>query len=106
MSNLSKVFKDAKKYLWDGSYYGGGTRFICIAIDRTSSTNHYKETAKEIILERLEDGTVESYLICSLKIPAKEIHGDYTKLQQYRKAWLDELEKEFKINKILYPFVI
>lgn len=103
INNVSDVFREAKKHLWDGKrYYGSGHEFICHAIHAVWESPHEFLLAKraiEIIQHRLGKGvfdenyTVTAYLHHVLGLPYEELTNE--KVQKYRKDWLTALEKEF-----------
>lgn len=105
INNVSDVFREAKKYLWDGegSYCSAGDEFICHAIDYTDVWESLyscvlTEQAKEIVQQRLGENrygarTVTDYLQDVLKLDYEELTP--VKVQKYRKDWLTALEKEF-----------
>lgn len=103
INNLSDVFREAKKHLWDGKYWSEvNTKeiYICHAINRVSC-GLLGIQAKEIIMSKFPTRLgkafphyVESYLSEVLGVP--EVDLSYVKVQQYRKDWLTSLEEEFK----------
>lgn len=102
--NLSEVFKETNEILWDGGdLYDECDRlpYICITMHKLKLTKYLLILeAKKIISTRLGmtcaggAHTVDTWLdennICKLA------DQDYITIQAYRKAWLSELEKEFK----------
>ena len=95
INNLSDVFREAKKHLWDG-VNGGGTSYICFAIiDIYPSSHHYQSQAVSIVQKRLGGyETIKDYLIGKLGVKRDELTNQ--RVQQYRKDWLTALEEEFK----------
>lgn len=104
INNLSDVFREAKKHLWDG-FNDDGTSYICYAIDRVGC-GRLGLQAKDVILSRFPKRVskwcthaasphdVASYLIEVLGVPEEGLSD--IKVQQYRKDWLTALEEEFK----------
>jgi hypothetical protein len=112
MQKLSSVFKEAKEYLWGGTFKGWESNeeseeFICHAIDKVGRTA-LEHRAKEIIQYRLgvtEQGafrTVTCYLTDVLDVGWSD-RCDDMKVQKYRKDWLTSLEKEFKEIERRFP---
>lgn len=98
--NLSEVFKEAKKFLWDGTgvYCRNGNEFICHAINDMDIPNTLNFKARDIIQHRLGYNrggarTVTDYLHEVLEIPYEKLTT--RKVQKYRRDWLTSLEKEF-----------
>ena len=109
---IAQVFKEAKKYLWDGAgdrnYFIN--KFICLAIKRSLKFNintQYEEAAYEalqIIEERLDGfstvgewlwqkgGVDTSFFDVSSRNQKNYV---FRQLQLYRHRWLDSLIKEF-----------
>lgn len=105
INNLSDVFREAKKHLWDGGglYCINGVEFICHAIEELGESPYefmLCKQAKKIIQHRLgkdrigAEYTVCDYLYNVLGIPREKLTDQ--KVQQYRKDWLTSLEEEFK----------
>lgn len=106
-NNLSGVFKDAKKFLWNGEsslwHSDNKEEYICYAIERTTYSKVDLRAAKGVVLSRLgfaavprRPRTVESYLIYVVGVSKEDVFGNSPKVQKYRKDWLTSLEKEFK----------
>lgn len=99
INNLSDVFREAKKHLWDG-VNAGGTIYICFAIEELGESPYefmLCKQAKKIIQHRLRIGaayTVYDYLYNVFGVPREKLTDQ--KVQQYRKDWLTSLEEEFK----------
>ena len=107
-NNLSKVFKDAKKFLWDGEsslwHNDNKEEYICHAIERTAHSKVDQGAATDVVMSRLDFATsdyphtvtVETYLIYVVGVSKKEVFYDQPRVQKYRKDWLTSLENEFK----------
>ena len=106
VSNVSDVFREAKKHLWDGegSWWNGGkvNEYICHAIeeltDHASVNSELRLQAIKIIQYRLGENqggarTVTDYLHDVLELQCEDLTSE--KVQKYRKDWLTALEKEF-----------
>jgi len=94
----SKVFKAAKKQLWNGVgdwMDHPKERYICHAIYwRVNCTNDEARFTKKLIALLLEGhDTLEEWLLAK-----HDINGfsDTKKLQQTRQAWLDHLVKHYE----------
>jgi hypothetical protein len=106
INNVSDVFREVKKYLWDGKSgweeRRRGNEFICHAIDdvtdHASVSSELRSQARKIIQHRLGENrggarTVTDYLHDVLELQYEELTSE--KVQKYRKDWLTSLEKEF-----------
>jgi hypothetical protein len=106
---VSKVFKQAKQYLWDGRYVGiRGEEYICHAIEeaarargirsQTPANAPYKR-AKQIIGQRISPhGTLYGWLTPRVKgaYLVLNSNGGTQQMQAYRHRWLDALIQEFE----------
>jgi len=106
---VSKVFKQAKQYLWDGRYVGiRGEKYICYAIEeaarargirsRTPANAPYKR-AKQIIGQRIAPhGVLYGWLTSRVKGAYRVLNSSQAtqQMQAYRHRWLDALIKEFE----------
>lgn len=106
INNVSDVFREAKKHLWDGDgseWLSNDYSYICHAIENIEhTTDRLRHLAKSIIQIRLgisaEDGndhTVSSYLSEVVGVPIDYLFANKKLVQKYRKDWLTSLEKEF-----------
>ena len=106
---VSKVFKQAEQYLWDGRYVGiRGEEYICHAIEEAarargirSHTPAYApyKRAKLIIEQRIAPhGTLYGWLTTRVKGSYRVLHSNNgtQQMQTYRHRWLDALAQEFE----------
>ncbi len=98
-AELCNAFREAKKYLWDGSLpVARETTFICWAIgaawQRQGITESARDRALQLIHSRLDGyGTVISWLCNTTDIDAHQYRSEIQ--QEYRHRWLDSLIAEF-----------
>ena len=90
----SKVFKLAKRSLWDGKEeIGYKTSYVCLAIDCTKAPFEDKGRAKKIVGELLcPHTTLRNWLFLEKRIITA---GKFKKLQATRHAWLDHLIEHY-----------
>lgn len=103
---IADAFLEAKAFLWDGFHdqRTGVTPYICISLyiaykDNRISYNAYS-AAVNVITDRLNGQvsiTLEDWLHERGCIPSRYVipRALRQKIQAYRRAWMDELIKEF-----------
>jgi hypothetical protein len=92
-AKLSRVFRAAKKILWDGDNYELNT-YICHAIERTNFKLGDQYRAKKVIQNLLEgEVCLEQWLWEKHRITGS---SDDKKIQQTRHAWLNHLIKHYE----------
>ena len=100
INNLSDVFREAKKHLWDGKSRNVSQVYICCAI--LSLDYKLELQAVRVIQKRLgsdihgRDHTVRSYLRDVVGADENYLSQNPHLVQQYRRDWLTSLEEEFK----------
>lgn len=95
--NLSEVFRDAQKYLWDGvgDQVYPLQEFICLAIKQVDVEYELIASAREIVLDAISPCyTFDDWLI-SQGVDHTELY-DQTHVQSHRLQWLKMLETQFK----------
>lgn len=98
----SEILRKAKRYIWNGKNQDDVNKdqFICWALERVSDLDEVDTKVRQIrqeIQKRMGDElTIESWLNRWGYIPANWYPEFQVKIQKYRKAWMNQLIKEYE----------
>jgi hypothetical protein len=96
--NLSEVFRDAQKYLWDGAGDNEPeykSEFICHAIRQVYAKRRLIDSARKIVTDAIHPYYTFDDWLESQGIAREELRDD-ARVQAHRLQWLKLLEAQFK----------
>ena len=92
--NLSEVFRDAQKYLWDGLSIDGNCEYICSAINFVDADPLLIITARMVVADAIHPSYDFTNWLISQGISIFELTEP--RVQAHRLQWLKMLETQFK----------
>jgi hypothetical protein len=95
--NLSEVFRDAQKYLWDGvgDQEYPLQEFICLAIQHVGAEHQLIDSAREIVTDAIHPNYTFDNWLQTKGITLEELCDD-ARDEAHRPQWLKLLEAQFK----------